>query len=148
MGLGPSLLVPVIAARYPKSHGLLIWLSIIMGVLGSLGLLLFPKAALPIWVTILGFGPIMFPLGMTLFNLRSRNRTTVLAISSFAQTISYSTASFNVFLTGVLRQVTGNWDAYFILLITMAGLAVFAGLQISKGKYIDDELDSHQVKSV
>ena len=143
MGLPPSLFVPMLAAKYPKSQALLIWVSICMGLLGSFGVLFFPTVGLTIWVIIFGLAPIMFPLGMTLFNLRSRNRTTVLAISSFAQTISYSSAAFNVLLTGVLRQITGSWDAYFVMLVVIALLSILAGLQIAKGKYIDDELDSH-----
>jgi CP family cyanate transporter-like MFS transporter len=143
MGIIPSLVIPNLAARYPKSHGPIIFFSVGMGLLGSIALLAIPTVALPLWIIIFSHGPVMFPLGLTLFNLRAKTRATVLAVSSFAQTISYSTSAAMVILAGVLRQVTGSWDGYFIMLIVFALIAGMAGVQISKGRLIDDELDAH-----
>jgi CP family cyanate transporter-like MFS transporter len=82
----------------------------------------------------------MFPLALTLFNLRAKKRSTVLAVSAFGQGISYSTATISVFMVGVLRELTGGWEAALWLMFGFALLAIPVAIQISKGKNIDDEL--------
>ena len=64
----------------------------------------------------------------------------VLAVSAFGQGVSYTTASIAVFLVGVLREVTGGWDAALWLLFASCLIAIPVALQIRKGQMIDDEL--------
>jgi cyanate permease len=45
-----------------------------------------------------------------------------------------------VFLVGVLREVTGNWDASIWLLFACCMIAIPVAIQIRKGNMIDDEL--------
>jgi CP family cyanate transporter-like MFS transporter len=113
-----------------------------MGIGGTLGILFGSNQLLWLFVILTGLGPTMFPLALTLFNLRSRNRSTVLAVSAFGQGLSYSTATISVFLVGVMREVTGGWEAALWLMFGFALLSIPVALQISKGKNIDDELAS------
>ena len=140
MGLPSSLIVPLLANRYPASQQWIVWFSLVAGLTGTLGLLFGDQGLTWFWVIALGFGPTMFPLSLTLFNLRSRERSTVLAVSAFGQGVSYTTASIAVFLVGVLREVTGGWDAALWLLFASCLIAVPVALQIRKGQMIDDEL--------
>ena len=140
MGLPVSLLVPVLATKYPKSHAPIVFFSASMGVLGSIGILFFENQLLWLAVLATGLGPTMFPLALTLFNLRSRNRSTVLAISAFGQGLSYTLATVVVFSIGVLRELTGGWELALWLMFAIALLSAIAGLQIAKNNFVDDEL--------
>ena len=139
MGLPTSLLVPVIAARFPAAQAFIIFFSAIVGSVGALGILLF-ESNLWLWVILLGLGPTMFPLALTLYNLRSKHQQTVLAVSSFGQGISYSLATLAVLLVGILREITGGWEAALWLLFLVAISSSLAGFQIAKRKFIEDEI--------
>jgi len=139
MGLAPSLLVPVIAARSASSHSLIVYFSSAMGIAGSLGLL-FLNQTTWLWVMLLGLGPTMFPLALTLFNLRSRRQETVLAVSSFGQGVSYTTASVAVIVVGILRELSGGWELTLLMLAIIAMLSSLAGLQLQKKRFVEDEL--------
>ena len=140
MGLPTSLLVPMLAAKYPASHTYITLFSGAMGVAGTLGILFGSNQMLWLFVILAGLGPSMFPLALTLFNLRSTKRSTVLAVSAFGQGISYSTATISVFTVGVLRELTGGWEAALWLMFGFALLAIPVAIQISKGHNIDQEL--------
>jgi cyanate permease len=79
-------------------------------------------------------------LALTLFNLRSRNRGTVLSLSAFGQGVSYTVASLTVFGIGVLRELTGGWVAALWVMFGFALVSALAGIQLSKNQYVDDEL--------
>jgi CP family cyanate transporter-like MFS transporter len=140
IGLPISLIMPILSTKYPRSQSVIVWFSFASGVIGTLGFLLGDASLTWLWVIAFGFGPTMFPLALTLFNLRSRERSTVLAVSAFGQGVSYTTASIAVFLVGVLREVTGNWDASIWLLFACCMIAIPVAIQIRKGNMIDDEL--------
>lgn len=140
MGLPTSLLVPMLAAKFPASHTIITLFSGAMGVAGTLGILFGSNQTLWIFVILAGLGPSMFPLALTLFNLRSTKRSTVLAVSAFGQGLSYSTATVSVFLVGVMREVTGSWEPALWLMFGFALISIPVAIQISKGRNIDDEL--------
>ena len=140
MGLPASLLIPIWATKSTRSHSLIVWFSLSMGLIGSLGLMFGDNSTLWFWVICFGFGPTMFPLAITLFNQRSRERSTVLAVSAFGQGVSYTTASIAVFTFGLLREAFGNWDAALWVFFGVVLLSIPVALQISKGRMIDDEL--------
>jgi CP family cyanate transporter-like MFS transporter len=140
MGLPISLIMPILSTKFPSSQSTIVWFSFISGITGTLGFLFGDASLTWLWVVAFGFGPTMFPLALTLFNLRSRERSTVLAVSAFGQGFSYTTALVAVFLVGVLRELTGNWDASIWLLFGSCLIAIPVALQIRKGRMIDDEL--------
>lgn len=140
MGLPTSIVVPILAARFKASHTAITLFSGLMGVTGILGILFGGNDLLWLFVILTGLGPTMFPLALTLFNLRATKRATVLAMSAFGQGLSYSTATVSVFLVGVLREVTGGWEAGLWLMFGFALLAIPVAIQISRGKTIDEEL--------
>lgn len=140
MGLPASLLLPILATKYVKSHSIIVWFSMAMGVTGTLGLIYGQQDLLWFWVICFGLGPTMFPLAITLFNQRSRERSTVLAVSAFGQGVSYTTASVAVFTFGLMREAFGNWDVALWVFLIAALVSIPVALQISKGHMIDDEL--------
>lgn len=141
MGFPVSLIVPQLAQRYPAAQSWIVFFSAAMGFAGSLGLLLSSGNLLWLWVVLLGLGPTMFPLALTLFNLRSRTRETVLAVSAFGQGTSYTFATIMVLGVGFAREVSGGWEIALWLLALVALLSSLAGFQLAKGKFVDDELN-------
>lgn len=140
LGLPGSLLAPILAARFKFSQHLIVWMSIGFGIAGPLGVWLGPVSQLWFWVTLMGLAPSMFPLALTLYNLRSESRATVLAVSAFGQGVSYSIASLAVVTFLVIREVTGNWAGAFVMLAVVASLGILVGLQIMRNQTIDSEL--------
>ena len=140
MGLPTSLIVPILATRFPRSHAPIIFFSATMGITGTLGVLFGGNELLWLFVIAVGLGPSMFPLALTLFNLRARERSTVLSLSAFGQGVSYSVAAITVFSIGVLRELTGGWEAALWVLFGFALVSALAGLQLAKNHFVDDEL--------
>ena len=140
MGLPTSIFVPILANRFPAAQVWIVVFSGVMGAGGVLGMLFADTSWLWFYVIMAGFGPTMFPLALTLFNLRSEQRSTVLAVSAFGQGLSYGTASVSVIAVGVMRELTGGWEAALWLMFGFALLAIPVALQISKRHTIDQEL--------
>lgn len=140
MGLPASLVVPILADKFRKSQTWIVWFSVFMAMTGSLGLIYAPRELLWLVMIVMGLGPTMFPLALTLFNLRSRERSTVLAVSAFGQGVSYATAALIVFLFGILRELTGNWNLALWVYFAVGAMASVIGFQIRKNHFIDDEL--------
>jgi len=140
LGLPAALLVPNLAAKYRKSHAPIIWFSSFMGMAGALGILFSGSSWLWFWVAALGLGPTMFPLALTLYNLRSRQRSTVLAVSAFGQGMSYTMTTIVVFLVGIMREVTGGWEFTLWLFFGVALFSALMGIQVAKNHFVDDEL--------
>jgi CP family cyanate transporter-like MFS transporter len=140
LGLPAALVVPVLASKYHKLHAPIIWFSSSMGMIGALGILFGESSTLWIWVAAFGLGPAMFPLALTLFNLRSRTRSTVLAVSAFGQGMSYTVTTVIVFAVGVSREITGGWEATLWMFFVVALISALMGIQIAKNHFVDDEL--------
>ncbi|MFM6971330.1 MAG: CynX/NimT family MFS transporter, partial [Rhodoluna sp.] len=139
MGLPAALLMPRLAVRYPNQAPL-IYLSGALFFVGYGGLILTPESVPWLWVLLVGLGPILFPLNLALFNIRSRSQETLLRISGFAQGFGYLAASFGPLIVGLLHELTGSWQASLIFMFLTAVPALLAGRIIARGHSIDEEL--------
>lgn len=141
MGLPAALAMPVLATRMPNQAPL-IYLSALLFFVGYGGLIFAPGWWSWLWVLLAGLGPILFPLNLALFNIRSQSQETLLRISGFAQGFGYLAAAFGPLIVGLLHELTGNWTAALWFLFFSAVPAIFAGRVISKQRTIDSELGS------
>ncbi len=82
MGIPASIVAPLIAARLRNLWPLLIF-SFCGYVLGLSGLLFLPHVAPVLWIVILGFGTLAFPLSLLLINLRTRTQSGAVTLSGF-----------------------------------------------------------------
>jgi CP family cyanate transporter-like MFS transporter len=146
MGFLPSLLVPIAAERWKRSQLPIVLFSILSTVAGSVGLIFYSSTLVWLWVVLIGLGPTMFPLALALFNLRSEKRSTVLRVSAFGTAVAYSVSASMVVLAGLLRQITGGWQAHLWTLTALALLSLIAAYQISKMRSVDSELNSRRLK--
>ena len=149
LGLPGSLIMPILAARVRASQHTIVWACVALGVIGPIGLVYSPNQLLWIWISFMGLAPSMFPLALTLYNLRSETRGTVLAMSAFGQGVSYSIASVGVISVGLLHELTASWTPGLFLMSTVAALGVLVALQVMKHRTIDSELaETQRTKSV
>ncbi|CAB4624698.1 unannotated protein [freshwater metagenome] len=139
MGIPAALSMPVLAIRYPNQAPL-IYLSGVLFFAGYGGLIFFPGWWSWLWVLLAGLGPILFPLNLALFNIRSKSPETLLRISGFAQGFGYLAAAMGPLVLGILHELTGTWTSSLWFLFLSAVPALFAGSIIAKQRSIDEEL--------
>ena len=140
MGIPAALSMPVLAVRYPNQAPL-IYLSGILFFVGYGGLIFLPGFWSWAWVLLAGLGPILFPLNLALFNIRTRSQETLLRISGFAQGFGYLAAATGPLVIGVLHELTGTWTSSLWFLFLTAIPAMLAGRIIARQKTIDEELE-------
>lgn len=139
MGLPVAIIMPILATRVRRT-AVLAWAGVAFIVMGLTGLLLAPGTATWLWVAMLGSGPLLFPLALTLINVRSRSPQTSIAVSGFVQGVGYVIAALFPLVVGVLRELTGGWTVSLIVLFAAALPAVWAGVVLGKNRMIDDEI--------
>ncbi len=108
MGLPVSLLVPLLVARLGRTTPFYV-VAVVGGLTGVVGLLVAPAAATVLWVVLIGIPPLMFPLALTLFGLRTRSHETAVALSGFVQSVGYGFAALMPLAIGVTHEATGGW---------------------------------------
>lgn len=139
MGIPAALSMPVLAVRYPNQAPL-IYLSGLLFFIGYGGLIFLPGWWSWAWVLLAGLGPILFPLNLALFNIRTKSQETLLRISGFAQGFGYLAAAMGPLVIGVLHELTGAWTSSLWFLFLTAIPAMLAGRVIARQKSIDEEL--------
>jgi MFS transporter, CP family, cyanate transporter len=140
MGLPAALVMPRLAVKY-ANQAPFIYLSAVFFFTGYGGLLFAPGFWSWLWVLLAGLGPILFPLNLAMFNVRSKSQETLLRLSGFAQGFGYLAAAFGPLIIGVLHELTGTWTASLWFLIASVIPALLAGRVIAKMRSIDDELE-------
>lgn len=139
MGLPAALLMPIMAVRM-ANQAPLIYLSGVFFFTGYAGMIFLPGSFSWLWVLLAGLGPILFPLNLALFNIRSKTQETLLRISGFAQGFGYLTAALGPLVVGILHDLTGSWQFSLWFLFLTAIPAILAGTVIARMRTIDEEL--------
>jgi CP family cyanate transporter-like MFS transporter len=117
-------------------------LSFIAVVMTSLTL----TGLLMIWLTpdllvlaciITGFGfAATFPLSLTLIGSRASTSTQTTQLSALAQGWGYLISAAATFVFGLLRDLTGTWDASLILVSVLTFIQLFAGAVAGRNRLI------------
>jgi CP family cyanate transporter-like MFS transporter len=137
VGLPLGLVLPYLTQR-AKNGGWLVLIGAAQLVIGYTGLLLAPALA-PLWVVLVG-GPVLFPVSLTLINLRTRDHVVTTAVSGFAQGLGYTFAGLGPLLFGVLFEVSGDWALPLVFLLLSSIAPFVAGVLLLKNRMVDDEL--------
>ena len=135
-----SIIIPVMAARRPTQHHLLVVLcsSYFVGLpamwLGGYSIIT--------WIGLVLVAVAMgtFPLLLTLFVLRTRTSAGTAALSGFAQGGGYLLAAAGPLLVGILYDATGDWSAAFVILLVTAAVHMVAGWTTVGDRFIEDEV--------
>jgi CP family cyanate transporter-like MFS transporter len=139
MGFPCSLLVPYLASRM-RNVGLILYVAVALLFVGDAGLLFAPAAAPVVWIVFAGLGSLLFPLSLVLINARTRTHAGSVALSGFVQGVGYIIAAASPLVFGLLEQATGNWTASLVVLFVLSLAAVPAGIVLSRGRFVEDEL--------
>jgi CP family cyanate transporter-like MFS transporter len=138
-GVPAALIVPVLAVRL-KSVRPLIIAGLAFFVAGFSGFLFAPTAAPLVWSVFIGLGPLMFPLTLTLINLRTRSQVGAVALSGFVQGFGYVIGATGPLIVGLLRDATGGWQVPIFVLLGTLVLAVPALIVLDRAGFVEDEL--------
>lgn len=139
MGIPTALLVPMMVTRLRRID-LLVCAGGGFFVAGYLGLMLAPTTLPMLWVALTGLGPLLFPLALTLINVRSATQSGALALSGFVQGAAYVAAGLGPFGLGVLHEVTGSWTPGLIALSLLCLLCIPAGMIVARNRTVEQEL--------
>lgn len=134
-----SFLVPSVTARVRNPF----WLIVSMGVAmlaGTAGVLWVPTVWPVVWVVLLGYGLLCFPLALTLMNLRSRTRAGAAGLSGFGQGVGYLIASVGPIGIGLARSATDGWLVPFGLIALTVPVSIVAGWFATRRHMIEDEV--------
>jgi MFS transporter, CP family, cyanate transporter len=137
-GLPAALLVPPLAQRLPTITPLLI-IALGLFLAGYTGFLLAPAAAPLRWTIFLGSGPLLFPLTLTLINLRTRTQVGSVALSGFVQGLGYVLGALGPLVVGLLHEATGSWTPPLLFLLGTMVLLVPAFVVLRRPTFLEDE---------
>lgn len=139
LGIPGAIVVPIVLARTGRT-GALVAVAVGCFLAGDLGLLLAPTAAPWVWVGLAGLGPLVFPLCLTLINLRTRTGTGAVALSGFVQGVGYVLGALGPLVVGVLHEADGGWTAPLVFLTATALMPIGAGIVIARTGMLEDRL--------
>jgi CP family cyanate transporter-like MFS transporter len=80
-----------------------------------------------------------FSMALTLLVVRARDADGAGRLSGMAQSLGYIMAAFGPLLVGVLRDVSGGWQAAGGFLIAIGLGATLAGLKAGRDGYVLDD---------
>ena len=129
-----SLLTPAIAARRPDQR-LLLGCVMACCATGYLLILLAPR--LLGWPAMLFIGAgqgAAFPLALTLIVLRSKDSTTAMGLSAFAQSIGYAISIAGPLGMGAIHAATGSWIAALLFLLSSVMFASWSGFAAASNR--------------
>ncbi|WP_085675996.1 MULTISPECIES: cyanate transporter [unclassified Pseudomonas] len=110
--LGLPLLLRGVADRRPG-----LWLALSIQLAGFLGLLLAPTLAMGVWVAMIGFGlGACFSLSLTLTLEHLKSPAEAGSLAAFVQGIGFIITGIIPYITGWLRDVSGDFQASWTLL--------------------------------
>jgi CP family cyanate transporter-like MFS transporter len=138
-GVPAALIVPPLAVRL-KSVSPLIIAGLAFFVAGFAGFLFAPTVAPLLWSVFIGLGPLMFPLTLTLINLRTRSQVGAVSLSGFVQGFGYVIGAAGPLIVGLLREATGGWLVPIFFLLGTLVLSIPGLLVLSRPHYVEDEV--------
>lgn len=138
LGVLASIIAPILASRL-KNVGWILHIGAAGFMIGYLGLLLAPGVSPWLWITVCGFGQLVFPALLVLINLRTRTHDGAIALSGFAQGVGYLLAALGPLVVGLLHDATGGWTGSLILLAATAAPLVYFGFVLKRPRFVEDE---------
>lgn len=131
-----TFIVPVIAGRM-SSQRLLVSVTTILLLTGTLGLLYGSSDIILLWIVLLGIGGgFAFSLSMMFFGLRTENAQQAAELSGMAQAIGYLLAATGPALIGYLHDATNSWNLPLFIVLGAAVLLFLVGIGAARNRYV------------
>lgn len=139
LGLPLNIVGPWLVGRFGNVYPAVL-VAVGLFIVGNAGLILAPLSAPWLWVTLSGLGPLTFPMALTLINVRARSMAGATALSSFGQGVGYTVACLGPLLTGVLREVGGDFRGPLIIFLVASAVVVAASFFATRESHVEDQL--------
>jgi MFS transporter, CP family, cyanate transporter len=131
-----AFIVPVMAGRM-SSQRLLVVITTILLLIGTLGLLYSSIHLVLFWVIILGIGAgFAFGLSMMFFGLRTQSAHQAAELSGMAQSIGYLLAAIGPALIGYLHDASHSWSVPLLILVGASALLGIIGLGAARNQFV------------
>lgn len=131
-----TFIVPVIAGRLSNQR-LLVVITTILLLTGTLGLLYGSSDSILLWIIILGIGGgFAFSLSMMFFGLRTENAHQAAELSGMAQSVGYLLAAIGPALIGYLHDATNSWNLPLFILLGASVLLFVVGIGAAKNRVV------------
>ena len=108
----------------------------VIGMAGTVGLLVDPGAAPLLWSILVGIGMSVFSLALTVIALRARNAEDTARLSGMAQGFGYLLAGVGPFSFGLLHDMTAGWTAPFAMVMVIYLVQMVAGALAGRNRYV------------
>jgi CP family cyanate transporter-like MFS transporter len=138
-GIPAALIVPILAVRLRSVSPLIVAGLVFFGA-GYAGFLFAPTAAPLLWSVLIGLGPLVFPLTLTLINLRTRSHVGAVALSGFVQGFGYVIGALGPLVVGLLRDATDGWQVPIFFLLGSLVLEIPALVILRRARFVEDEV--------
>ncbi|ANY09941.1 MFS transporter [Pseudonocardia sp. HH130630-07] len=135
IGIPLSFLIPPIALNRPSQSGWIAGLAA-FSLTAVVGLAVAPAAAPWLWTVLLGIGMAVFPLGLGVIALRTRESAETTDLSAMAQGFGYLIGAGGPFLFGMLHGVTGTWTASLVLLGAVIVVEMVVGWVAGRPRFV------------
>jgi MFS transporter, CP family, cyanate transporter len=145
LGLNQLLVIPVhavVPALTVRPHLQRPLLLVFLGsyAVGWVGLWVAPTTAPWLWMAFIAVGLGTFAMVLALLGMRARTPQSTAALATVVQGWGYVLAGAGPLLVGVLLGLTGSYVPMFVVLLAgLAGMLV-TGWQVTRERYVDDEL--------
>lgn len=137
-GIPCALAIPVLVARL-RSPSPLIVAGMVLFIAGLGGFLLAPRAAPLLWTIFIALGPLVFPLVLTLINVKSRTQVGAVALSGFVQGIGYAIGALGPLVVGILRDASGGWTVPLWFMLAILVFWIPSVFVLRTPRYVEDE---------
>lgn len=139
IGLVIGVVGPWVVGKFQRVFPIIV-IAMISFIVGNLGLILSPLSLPYLWVILSGFGPLSFPIALTLVNVRARSMQGATSLSAFGQGMGYTIAATGPLLVGAIFDFTGTYT-FMAYVLTFASVAIgMAAWFATKQVYVEDQL--------
>lgn len=108
-------------------------------VVGVVGLLVSPGAAIPVWAGAIGLtSGASLGMALTLVAVRARDAGSATALSGMAQSVGYLLAAAGPAVFGALHAATRGWSASLVLLLATVLLLAGTGVAVGRDRFVGD----------
>ena len=135
IGIPLSFIVPPIALNRRSQSGWIVGLASV-GLASVIGMAVAPAAAPWLWTVMLGFGMGVFPLGLGVIAVRTRNSADTTGLSAMAQGFGYLFGASGPFLFGLLHGLSGGWTLSLSLLAAVIVVEMVLGWIVGRPRYV------------
>lgn len=135
VGVPVALLISPLAARSSSQSGWIVGLGV-LGMAGTVGLLVAPAAVPLLWSVLIGIGMSAFSLALAVIALRARTAEDTAQLSGMAQGFGYLIAGAGPFMFGLLHDVSNGWTIPWVMFLVVYVVQIVAGAAAGRNRYV------------